>query len=54
VIARVLLEKCRIQVLTKECSGLFLNEHPFIQFGQASLASRTKASQFDFADYGKR
>jgi hypothetical protein len=51
VIARVLLEKCRIQVLTKEGAGLFLNERPLVETHQAGLASGTEASQFGFAHY---
>ena len=51
VIARVLLEKCWIEVLTKEGARLFLNERPFIQFGQAGFTSGTKASHFGQVHY---
>src|SRR4029077_7739613 len=53
VIARVLVEECRIQVLTKKGTGFFLNEHSFIQSGQAGCASGTEACQFGFAHYAR-
>jgi len=53
MIPRVLLEKCWIQVLTEEGAGLFLNERAFIQFGEAGLASGTKAPRFGLTHYAR-